>query len=64
MLPRKKKLSQAVIGYAILFCLIVSALLIVGRYVRNAFSGRVRQAGDSFGSGEVYAPYGPDASRD
>lgn len=48
--------AQTIIEYVALFCLVVAALLIMGYYLRNTFSGKFREAADSVGGGEVYRP--------
>ena len=52
--------AQSTMGYVILFAVIVSALVVMARYMRNTYSGKLRNAGDVFGGGEVYEPYGSD----
>ena len=42
--------------YAVVLAVIITALLVIGHYVRNALSSKWREAGDTFGQGEVYKP--------
>jgi len=55
---KKLKLNkgQSILGYLILFMLVAAALFTMGYYIRNAMSGRIRQAGDSIGGGAQYDP--------
>lgn len=50
--------GQGILEYVFMFLLIMVALLIMGLYIRNSLSGKLREAGDSFGKGEVYLPFG------
>jgi len=42
--------------YVVVIAVVVAALLVIGYYLRNTFSGKFREAGDVFGQGEVYVP--------
>lgn len=53
-----RRQSQALVGYLMLFVAIVAAIIVISHYVRNSFSGKLREVGDAFGGGEVYEPYG------
>ncbi len=48
--------AQAIIEYVAIICIVVAALLIMGYYLRNTFSGKYREAADTIGGGEVYQP--------
>lgn len=52
-MPKK---AQAILDYVFLFVIVIAVLLIMGYYVRNALSGRYRDAADVFGHGETYVP--------
>jgi len=51
-----KTKGQAILDYVILLLVIVAALLIMGYYIRNTISGKLREGADSIGQGEVYRP--------
>lgn len=46
--------GQNILEYAILICIVISALLIMQFYVKRAYQGRLKQEADSVG--EQYAP--------
>ncbi|TRZ95618.1 hypothetical protein D4R78_03060 [bacterium] len=48
--------AQTTIDYVVIFVVIIAVLLIMGHYVRNALSGKIREGADIYGKGEVYAP--------
>jgi len=48
--------AQGILEYAIVLLTIIAALLIMGYYVRGGLSGKIREAADTYGQGEVYAP--------
>jgi hypothetical protein len=50
------KRAQMIVGYLLLFVIVIAALMVMGSYIRNSMSGKIRQAGDSFGGGEQYDP--------
>jgi hypothetical protein len=54
--PALRKKAQMIVGYLLLFVIVVAALVVMGNYVRNSMSGKIRQAGDSFGGGAQYNP--------
>jgi len=54
--------GQFIVGYVVLLAIVIAALMVIGSYVRNAMSGKIRQGGDALGSGGQYDPgpgYGP-----
>jgi len=53
---KNSRLSQSIIGYILIFIVVIAALLGMSKYMRNAMSGKLRQAGDSFGGGAQYDP--------
>jgi len=48
-----------IVGHLLFFVIIVAALMLLASYIRNSMSGKIRQAGDTFGGG---AQYNPDSS--
>lgn len=57
------KKGQSILGYVVLIVIIIIALIAMRPYLRNAISGKIREAGDAFGGGEVYVPQGlPNAT--
>ena len=50
------KKAQMIVGYLLLFVIIVAVLMLMGSYIRNSMSGKIRQAGDTFGGGAQYNP--------
>lgn len=48
--------GQAMLDYVILTAIVIAVLLIMGYYVRNSLSGKLRESADVFGGGEVYEP--------
>ena len=53
---RKRHKGQMVIGYILLFILVIAALMTMGSYIRNSMSGKIRQTGDTIGAGGQYDP--------
>lgn len=51
-----KKNGQAILDYTILLLIVIAALVIMGYYVRNSISGKMREGADSIGGGDVYRP--------
>jgi len=56
--PQDNKNSQTILEFVILLCIVILAILLLGYYLRNSFSGKFREEADSFGQGEVYVPLG------
>jgi uncharacterized protein (UPF0333 family) len=52
------KYAQTILEYVILLAIVIAAIVILGYYLRNSFSGKFREAADVFGQGEVYEPFG------
>ena len=52
--PGKK--GQSILDYVIFLTVVIAALLIIGLYVRNSLSGKIREGADVFGQGETYLP--------
>ncbi len=50
------KSAQGTLDHIIFLCLIITALLVMGNYIRNSLSGKWRETADTFGKGEVYVP--------
>ena len=48
--------GQSLLDYVLFLTIIIATLLIIGYYVRNSFSGKYREAAETFGAGEVYSP--------
>jgi uncharacterized protein (UPF0333 family) len=51
-----RKKAQSILEYVILLIIIIASLVIMRYYLRNAFSGKMREGADSIGQGEVYRP--------
>lgn len=56
MRSARSRKGQEILDYAVLLALVLAALLIMGYYIRNSLSGKIRDAGDAFGQGELYNP--------
>jgi hypothetical protein len=52
---RRYRKAQSVIEYVVLFCVVLSALLLMSIYVKRAYSGRLKADADSISS-QQYAP--------
>jgi hypothetical protein len=52
----KNKYGQAILDYVAFLLILIAGLLIMRYYIRNALSGKFRDASESIGQGEVYAP--------
>ena len=50
------KSAQSMLGFTVMFVIILAALLVIGKYVKNAMAGKIRQAGDAVSGGEQYDP--------
>jgi hypothetical protein len=48
--------GQMIVGYLLVFVLVIAALMVMGSYIRNSMSGKIRSVGDSIGGGEQYDP--------
>lgn len=51
-----KRYGQAILDYVILLAVVIVALLIMGYYVRNSLSAKLREGADAIGQGDVYRP--------
>ena len=51
-----RRKAQSILEYSVLLIIIIASLAIMGYYLRNAFSGKMREGADSIGQGEVYRP--------
>jgi hypothetical protein len=51
-----KKNAQSILEYVILLIVVIVCLAAMRSYFRNSLSGKLRDAGDSIGQGEVYQP--------
>ncbi len=51
-----KRCGQAILDYVILLAVVIAALLIMGYYIRNSLSGKLREGADAIGQGDVYRP--------
>ena len=51
-----RKSAQSILEYVVLLIIIIASLVIMRYYLRNAFSGKMREGADSIGQGEVYLP--------
>jgi hypothetical protein len=54
VISQRWRKAQSAVEYAILFCVVVSALLLLQAMVRRGFSGNLREAADRMG--EQYSP--------
>ena len=51
-----KTKAQSTLDYLFMLIIVIAALLIMGYYIRNALSGKHRDAADVVGQGEIYIP--------
>lgn len=51
-----RKKAQSILDYMLLLIIIIAGLAVIGYYIRNVMSGKLREAADVFGGGEVYYP--------
>lgn len=51
----KYKNGQSMIEYAVLICVVISAILLMSIYVKRAYSGRIKADADSISS-RLYSP--------
>lgn len=59
-----KKTGQSILDYVILLLVIITALMVMSRYVRNALSGKIREGADSIGQGYLYSNEATRVTRD
>lgn len=52
-----KKQAQGILDYIFVLLIVIVVILLMGAFIRNALSGKMREAADTFGQGEVYAPF-------
>lgn len=52
----RKKKAQSAIEYVILISFILAILIVFQKYIFQAFNGRFKSVGDSFGQGRLYSP--------
>jgi hypothetical protein len=50
-----KKIAQSILDYVILLLVVITALMVMGHYVRNSLSGRIREGADTIGQGRIYS---------
>jgi len=55
-MQQKRNKAQTILGYLLIFIVVMAALIVISKYVRNSMSGKIRQAGDSIGGGAQYDP--------
>lgn len=51
-----KRAGQAILDYVMLLFIVIASLIIMGYYIRNTLSGKMREGADSIGQGEVFRP--------
>jgi hypothetical protein len=51
-----KRAGQAILDYVMLLLIIIASLSVMGYYIRNTLSGKMREGADSIGQGEVFRP--------
>jgi uncharacterized protein (UPF0333 family) len=51
---RKSKIGQSILEYTVLFCLILSALMIMQFYIKRCYQGRIKREVDEVGT--QYSP--------
>ncbi len=51
-----RRSGQAILDYVILLLIVIASLAVMGYYVRNTFSGKMREGADSIGQGETFRP--------
>lgn len=44
------------LDYVVFLTVIIAALILMGVYIRNSLSGKLREGADVFGRGETYVP--------
>ncbi|MBI4982891.1 MAG: hypothetical protein HZC15_07175 [Candidatus Omnitrophica bacterium] len=52
----RKNKAQSIIEFAVVFAVIVAAIIIMGQYIKNALSSKIRDTADTFGQGESFEP--------
>jgi len=50
------KKGQGILDYVVLLTIVIVILLLMGYYIRNSLSGKLREGADTVGRGEVYIP--------
>jgi len=50
------KKGQGILDFTMLLLIVIAAVLIMGYYVRNSISGKLRESADTIGQGEVFRP--------
>lgn len=63
MMMRKIR-GQGTLDYIVLLLIVITALLAIGRYIRNSLSGKMREGADIIGQGETYRPWSTDTVTD
>ena len=51
------KKGQGIIDFVVVFLVAIVVVIVMGNYVRNVLSGRMRDGADTIGGGEVYMPH-------
>jgi len=50
--------SQAILGYALLIAVVVTAIIAMSVYLKRRIQGSYKKSADVFGQGEQYEPFG------
>lgn len=50
--------SQAILGYAFLIAVVVTAIIAMSVYMKRRIQGSYKKSADVFGQGEQYEPFG------
>ena len=53
----RKIRGQGILDYLVLLAVVIAALLVLGRYIKNTLSGKMREGSDIIGQGETYRPW-------
>lgn len=51
-----RRKAQGLMDYLFLLTIVVVVLLVMGYYIRNALSGKYREASDTIGQGDIFVP--------
>jgi hypothetical protein len=51
-----RKAGQAILDYLMLLLIVIASLTVMGYYIRNTLSGKMREGSDSIGQGETFRP--------
>ena len=51
---RRKRIASSIVDYGILVFVIVTVIVVMGKYIQRGLMGKYKEAGDAYGQGRLY----------